>query len=325
MTDDKIISLDDIISEKDLRLFSNCPYSYYLDDEIGTNKIPWTGTTARKILFLNERKELFNVNTSDTRRLEDKQRRAGPEIKHVEKMSSEELREFTNSPAGSLKYKWFDMNNQLFGRSLAWNFKQESGKLGSILHTVGDNYYSFVLKNGVPDIGTIDYSAVFFHEDFALKTRLPELRKGMFIDDPDLYSAKDLNTRTMITMRILGYCTLAHENPLLRLRWGIPDEIAEKWGGNEMYIDPQVSYRHIDLSNNSVQVTHRSDEDLENLIKLLNRFVSEKEKRPGQKYKPISTNKTCGNCSYNVMGINGEVICRHAYEKATPAKPIELL
>ena len=81
----KIPSLDDVISEKNLRLFSNCPYSYYLDRREGRNKIPWSGTAAQKILFLNQRKELFNVNTPETRRFEEKQRRTGPELKHVEK------------------------------------------------------------------------------------------------------------------------------------------------------------------------------------------------------------------------------------------------
>lgn len=317
-----------IISESDLKSFFRCPYAHYLQKHVGMSKIPKTAFAAEALFFSQARKSLYNLYDSAVGRVFPYQTRAGPQLKPAEMMSAEELQQYlayssADSFGSALFGKWMALakNSRYAGSELAWNFNGQPHCMGKELQKAGENYYGFVLSNGAPLAGFVNKEIAFQFEGSVFKIKFPELRKGMFLDDPTLWkfsaearedNGTNLDKSALVTLRILGYCTLASEFPLYRRKWEIPEEIAEQWAGKP-FLDERIKYRHFNASEGNVSVSTRTNSDLDNLRQLIETYLKHTSRE-----QFIPNHKQCNACSYNTVGMDGKVIC---WERKSGIKP----
>src|SRR3989338_10557239 len=324
----------DVISESDLKSFFKCPHEYHLKHNLGLSKIHKSGFAAVAMFFENARRSLYRIRDRDIGEIFPFQTRAGADLKLAEEMNAKELRKYLAYGAsgedafGNLLFgRWLQMikGNEYMGSPLVWSYKEQSYLSGRDLQKAGHNYYRFVLKNGAPILGFINKDISFNFEGHKIKIKFPELHRGMIIDDISLWgfnSDTEQNKESKIgksilpTLRILGYCTLAHNYPFYRFKWGISDEIAEEWGGNKVHISDKVTYRHFNATKNKITVTKRSDENLDLVRRALEIFLEAREKENF----PVN-HSSCNSCPYNVVDIKGKVICRDRKLTSKPAVP----
>ena len=163
------------------------------------NKIPSSGFAAQTLFFKNQRKNLFNVGD-----LFENDRRAGPDLKDINKMNREELNIYLRASSAeafgnSLQARWrisVDKNSYA-GKPIMWAFKNHPGVAGRQLKIAGENYYNFILDFGPPIMGLIDKERQFKFEDLYFKIKIPEIRVTnrngdykIFIDSPSLWNFK---------------------------------------------------------------------------------------------------------------------------------------
>ena len=198
---------------------------------------------------------------------------------------------------------------------LALSYKGQDFWAGKNLRTAGENYYNLVLLQGAPILGFIDRDVAFTFQDLILKVKLPELRAGI-IDEPSLFGhgadstdekAIELSKSLSITLKLLGYCTLAQEQFYQR-KWRTPLDLSIP--------DPRIIYRHTNLIRDESTTTTRSEKDLPELLKLLERYIEGVSK---ERFYP--NHKHCAVCSYNTVGLDGKVVCRERRSGLNPAVP----
>lgn len=168
MLDEILDESKEIISDKDLVLYSACPQAYYLNRMEGKSKIPTTGAAAAVLFFLAKRKNLFDVRDKKVGVLFEGQRRAGPLLKHIEQMSREELMKYMPSSSaeafgGTLAGTWSRIIDRNFfhGDPIYWNYANKSWELGTDLKKAGENYFNFILDEGAPVMGLVDKERTF--------------------------------------------------------------------------------------------------------------------------------------------------------------------
>ncbi len=313
--DSDISPRKDIISETDLRTAFRCGYAYYLRTQVGMSKLPMSGTAAQALFFKNQRRKLF-----------PKEPRAGPELKSLNRMSSSELQKVlayhTASACGNAwRGKWFAITRDgtYVGRELVWNSKKDSNRIARQLQKVGENYYSFTLTQRPPVFGFLSKRTSFKFEGDVYLIEFPEIRSPGIIDGFSFFESKHLHTDPFVTMKLLGFCQIAHEfsdSALYEAKWGILRTTAEKWGGVEQYLDDRVQYRHVHAPSGTITVTQRTDADLDQFRRLRDCF---KEIVAQERYDP--NHKQCGSCSYNLVGSDGKVVCKERRGKSQPLVP----
>jgi hypothetical protein len=315
------MKLEECISEADLRAYLRCPYSYYLKKS-GLTHIPRSIAAAEAIFFSQQRRYLFNLRDPDVKRLFPFQHRAGPRLKTAEMMGAEELPLFLaySSPekfGGALFGDWCRIAKEgsYANEELALNYKGQDFWAGKNLRTAGENYYNFVLQQGAPILGFIDREVTFPFKDLILRVKFPELRPGI-IDEPGLWGhgaespdekTLDLAKSISITLKLLAYCTLAQEQFYQR-KWKTPSDITT--------LDPRILYRHTNLISGNSTITSRSESDLADLLKVLERFNDGVSR---ERYSP--NHRHCQACMYNVIGLDGKVVCKERRPGITPAAP----
>ncbi|MEW5896534.1 MAG: hypothetical protein AB1668_02475 [Nanoarchaeota archaeon] len=334
----------EVITEGDLKAYFRCPYSYYLRKHVGLSKIPLHGFALQALLFEQARRMLFNLRDPNIGRIVPFQIWAGPETKPAQEMNTEELEQYlaVDKLGGFLtgKFQAITANGSFGERPLVWSFGmqipanwedirlQRSVKTNP-LYVGGNRYRKFVLNQGAPILGCINLEKGFTFEGNTFSVKFPELRKGMYIDDPALWSfntdfpdeenRSDINRSVLVTLRILGYCTLAHQHLFHRLKWGVDENLAETWGGGEKYLDKKVTYRHFNATQDQTTATSRSDADLDGLRRAVERF---KEGIAREQFLPDF--RRCSSCSYNTLGLNEKLVCdelARCGKKIKPAAP----
>lgn len=345
----KTLSNLELITEGKLKDYFRCPYSYYLKYHVGMAKIPISAFAVQAILFESSRRGLYNLTDHDVGKVVRFQFFAGPQGKSAQQMTREELDSFlaVKEMGGWLtgKYQAVVKDGFFNDRPVAWNFKSQipanwesfqqrvSRKINP-LYVGGNRYRKFVLENGAPVFGTIGLEKGFEFEGNIYQVKFPEIRPGMIIDDPTLWGFNacfpedkrtgNIETSSLVTLRILGYCRLAHEYPLHRETWQVPEELAAAWDGKKKYIGEEVKYRHLNCTteakkvSEAITITTRSDKDLGGLRKARDLYLDGITKK---KHEPDL--RGCGSCPYSVQGINGRIVCdelRISEKKITPAK-----
>lgn len=295
----------EIIKETDLKLFFKCPYSYYLRNHIGLSKIPMTGAMLAGIFLKKERKNLFYVGD-----VFDFDRRAGPDSKHIEQMAGEEFVKYVSYKSAesfgkAAMMKWHMFIDKIMEKEdVVWSKKGERGLLGYHLMKACENYYNFILSNGVPNMGAFETQKTFSFEGLKFKISLPELRTG-FIDDLDLHGfQQDISKSQLVTLRMLGYASLLRNYEFYQRRWNVDEDLAERLRAGEFILVPNLRYRHIDLSRNEIAETKRNDSEVVILRKAIEVFLNKVELEEF----PVNINN-CAICSYNLLGANYEPLC----------------
>lgn len=313
--DTDISPREGIISETDFRTAAKCAHAYYLRKEVGMSKLPRSAFAAQSLFFRNQRIKLLPLEP-----------RAGKELKVVEKMSGAELQEVLTykSPetcGGGWRGKWWfiTQGGEYAGRELVWAYDGQARAMANQLQKAGEKYCSFLQREGAPIFGFRNKRQSFRFEGDIYLVELPEIRKWT-IDDISLWSMKDLHKSNLVTMRLLAFCTIAHDfsdSALYEQKWGINRERAERWGGVEKYLDPEIKYRHFQATTGVVSVTERSDADLDNFRRFRDNL---KEMIAKENYEP--DHRSCGSCPYNLVGSNGKVICTERKKGAKPLVPL---
>jgi len=330
-------NIEGVITESDLKIFFRCPYAYFLKKHIGIDRAPKSAQAAEALVFQQARKGLYNLRTPGKGRLEPFEIRAGPDKKRAEEMTEAELRTYLASSSAEAfgntigaKWMFFTDNGKYAGSPLALNYEKERFTAKAELAKAARNYFEFAVRNGAPILGFINTNETVEFEGHKLNATLPEVRRGMIIDDPTLWGfnpgfdsedpQKDINESSLVTMRILAYCTVVHDyDQQYRLKLHVPDEVADSWDGKTLHLDSRVKYRHFNATKDELHETCRDEKDLDRLRYRLQRFLERTSKND---FPPNQAR--CSGCQYNVAGINREVACRHANPAAKPSMHIKL-
>jgi len=324
-----------VITESNLKSLFRCPYSYFLKNHTGMNKIPRSAFAAQSLFFEHAKKRLLKIRDSKIGRIFPDQDRAGPELKNLTEMTSAELKSYlvNTSPSAfgnSLKGTWLRItkNNTYAGNEMSWHFKTQPQVGASQLQQAGKSYYQFILEHGAPIPGCTNYETIIKWEGHKLKIKLPEIRTGMFIDQPTIWgfnndityssSKNKLDTSSLVTLRILAYCQLASQYDLLRRKWGINQESVEQW--QHTSLDETVTFRHLNCHKNELSETHRRPEDLDLLRRNLDHFL---ERITTEQFPP--NHQYCSSCPYNALNLDGKTICPKIKKGCKPAVPMYYL
>lgn len=327
--------IDGVITESDLKSFFRCPYSYFLKKKVGMSKIPRSAFSTLALMFQQARKGLYNLRDPDTGRIFPFQHRDIQTCNLAEEMDSETLqkslaistpKKFGNALKG--KWQYFISNGKYAGTEIAWAYDNQPGVASNHIAKAARNYYNFVLEHGAPVLGFINTTETFEFEGNRFNIKIPEIRRGMHIDDPTMWGfntdemfdkvKSDIRTSSLVTLRVLGFCTLAHDIELYRMKWGVPDQLAERWDGKESHLSPEAVYRHFNALKAELSTARREEEDLDTLRRAVEHFQEEVEK---ERFRPVHS--SCASCQYNVLDPEGDVVCRKAKKGVKPAVPLQ--
>lgn len=268
-----------VVTEKDLKLYFRCQYSYFLH-KIGVNNPELNAFGAAKMLFLNERKKVFYVK--DSRRSLLIPNRAGLESKLAEEMTREELERYGRIKlSGRLFGKWLAIvkKGEYMGKRIRMNFEKQEFVIGNNLKKAGENYVAFMLEEGAPITGYVEKDVAVEYKEMTFRVRFPEIRKGR-IDDVGLWGfnsdlpkeRKRIDKSALVTLRVAAYKQLL-EKEFYRRRFGDFKE-----------------YRHFNASANEIEIVE--DFNFEYLDEMIERF-----KEGGEE----PNLKKCGNCDYGFV------------------------
>mgnify|MGYP004000914193 FL=1 len=299
----------ELITESDLKSFFNCKYSYFLRKNLGTSKAPVSAFASMALFFQQERKKIFQMIRDKT-------------LRDPERMDMNELNEnfpFRDAYAwsGWLQGRWNHAikGEKFHGREIRWAFNGQGYRSGQNLKDAVVNYWSFVLENGAPILGTINLPMSVYFEGIPLKVKFPEIRRGGIIDDPNPwgfrtdFDRKDgtIDESAFVTFRILALCEILRngmkeDNYFLFEKLGIDDDVINDL--ETMIISPKIKYRHYNAKKDILLETNRDDSHLD---KLRNKFEEFFEGRLRRDF-PVNHGH-CGSCQYNVLGNDGKAIC----------------
>jgi hypothetical protein len=297
---------------------------------------------------MQSRQLLYNVQDPDKpyKRVLPWETHAGPDLTHVEDMDEEELKkhlawhsaeEFGNFLAG--RWAYYTMIGRFAGHDIAWKNAANLIYSKKDLMTAGINYYNFVLKHGAPVQGFMNSVMPLAFEGKRYSVKFPEIRKGMIIDDPTVWGftshlpytpqggdnpeGNTINNSPIVTMRILAFCNLVHDYPWVGdLKFKIPREIYNTWKGNPTWIDERVTYRHINGATGEVTETHRSDKDIDAMIKM---FETYDMFRQGSDADIVPNHNYCHICPIDVLLMTGEFACDARNKNARVFVPKHML
>jgi hypothetical protein len=308
------------LSPSSIKTYLICPYSYFLDTCTREAGLPMTGFSAR-----------HHWLTESIRRLFPDERYVGPELDDVESLRGADLAKylrfhspesFANGTAESWRRHIIQDRKKVHGRDVVWLYENQWWTTLKEIKEIAANYYRFLLEDGPPILmigsnGTmLDQSVAFRHGDRKFSMRLGPIGKGLVIYNyGSSIGQKALDNDWSVTLDILAFCTLAHEEEGRQMNWGVDPEISETWGGNPIYIDPSVTYVHYDLLHGRRMETHRSDSD----IARMSQMISMVEERIRKKEFPAMANRSdCSVCRHNIVDPLNDPVCRKKYPE-TPA------
>jgi hypothetical protein len=343
-------NIEGVITESDLKTFFRCPYAYFLKKHLGLSKIPKSARAAMSLMFQQARKSLFNLRTPGKMRTEPYEKRAGPDKKLAEEMTEAELRMYMASSSAEAfgntagaKWMFFTDNGNYAGSPLALSYEKEIFTAKAALTKAARNYYEFAAMNGAPILGFINTNETIRFAGHKLNATLPEIRRGMIIDDPTMYDfnpdarpkirwdkmtesekiefrQRILDESSLVTLRIAAFCTTVLEYGQQYVhKFRIPYEIADEWAAKMTLADPRIRYRHYNATTDELLETHRDMSHIDELKRRIDQFLEGSSRR---EFPPNSAR--CYGCQYNVAGINREVVCRHANPAAKPSMHIKL-
>lgn len=322
-----------LITEADLKLFFKCPYAYHLKKNVGLNKLPRSAFAAQAMLFEQKRKKLLEVKDGRGHVFPGPSV-AGPELKLAQDMDSEELRQYLNASSatafGSTLFMHFiemSKRGKSAGSDLTWSYPGQPGKGGAELKRAGRNYFNFVVENGAPIFGFVNKKVHLVFEDNLFEIKLPEVRAGMIIDDVTLWGfsadfptdkrKNDIDTSSLVTLRILAYCNLIKgEQGHFRRKLKVPEEIYEELKKSNTSIDERVRYRHFNATKNQIIETIRTDSALNKLSEVMKQFnysVSREDFKPDHRH--------CTSCQYNTLDLTGRIACPEIKKGLKPSVP----
>ena len=324
------------ITESDLIKFSRCPYSYHLAKNVGLNKLGRSAFAAQVMFFENARKKLFKLR--DRRiGLAPFPIRAGPNSNSQEEMSCDELQKYmgcssAESFGSSLFGSWLAISgkNHYAGTPLIWSFVQQPHTGARELQAAGTNYYNFVLEYGAPIRGFVGKKKSFDLDGNTISIKLPEIRKGMFIDDPNIWGLKrdfvhkgvkaTFDNNALVTLKILAYTSLLKSSNLYHWKFGVDHETVQGWRDKDTLVSGEVIYRHLNGTKGDLIVTSRTESNVDIVRSSINYFLEEiaKERFP-------ENHTHCNSCPYNALDVDGAVACRKRKKGAKPLVPAHYL
>jgi len=304
-----------IITESDIKLWSRCSYAYFQKRHLGLTRIPQSGTALEAMIFQQARKALMRIR-SETGKLFYKDTRVGPQFKTLNELYPDESPKYLafSSPesfGNAIFGRWMIIKDKFAGKEISWNHKSQRFMAGNELKKSCTNYYNFILEHGKPLPGYINKDIAVDVNGTKIRIKFPEIRKGMIIDDPTIWSfnaenqfdnVSQLENSTLVTLRILAFSQLASTYPGYARVWGLSERDVEEL--SKQAISPKITYRHFNASKAILNDTYRTESDLDTLNRVVDRFMEDNEKKiftPNHKY--------CQGCGYNVINELGDIVC----------------
>ncbi len=302
-----------LIRESAVEAYLRCPRQYFLGTERKeTGSIPMTGFSAKHYWLESAMRQLF-----------PEERHVGPDLADMESLRGEELAKylkfhspeaFANATAGNWARHVISGKGKVHDRDVLWLYHNQWWDSKNQIQKICYNFYKSLMDEGPPVLyftrsgATPELEVVFIHDGRKYVTKLGFVRRGMVIGEygTSQRTKKEVGSDWKITLRLLAFCTLAHQEEAHRIKWGVPPEAAERWGGAEMFIDPSVTYRHHCLSNNKVIETSRSDFELDEMLQKI------REAEKGMKeedFSAIPDKDQCSTCRFSVENKANILIC----------------
>ncbi len=339
MDSEENTSEERITADNDIALYSICPYAFYLNRLEGRTKTPWTAKSAQAMLFFAKIKNLFDVRDPKAGVLFEGQRRAGPGLTHIEKMTPEQLKQYipfasADSFGGSLKGIWFKVteNSTFYNIPVHWSYPNERFKIASNLKKAGTNYYNFIINQGVPVMGLVEKQRTFMFEGQHFRVKIPEIRVrnengySILLDNISLscFRGESANSRrtpvkdsALATLKLAGLSRLIRKYPETYLpKLNAPFEFWEFLESDKSLLLQNLLFRHVNLLDNTIETTARTDADLDALRRLIDSY---NEGLARENFAP-NTN-ACDSCRHNTLGIDGNPVCKYRNRKTLPYVP----
>ncbi len=285
-----------------------CPVSYFLDQIVKESGLPITGFFARYFRQKDSISGLFPKPWYE--------KFVGPDLDHIEWLSGEKLAKYLGNHsakafASEVVRNWneyiVNANGKVHERDVAWYPGQWINE-AKLLRRSCLNYYKFIQKEGPPILAYENKLVAFVHKGIKYDVRFNSVRKGLVVCkySSSKKTQEDLDDDFTITMKLLAFCTLAHDEGAYRLVWGVDPKMAKTWGGVEHYIGPEVAFIYYNLSEGTKLETRRSDADIP---KTLQAIETMQQGIDSKDFRKQSAKKKCGACKYNVRDLFDRPVC----------------
>lgn len=313
--------------------FEFCPYAAYLDTFVYSQGLPMTGWMA-----------MGNVFRESIRLLLPKKKHVGPELKHVERLTPEELAGFLyfHESGGfarrALAEKWLGdvinktgkKNGKVNGRAVVWTSEDDAHKfsLGQFYNKCRF-YYEHLAEHGLPFLGYMHKEIAFMYERRKYVVRFDEIRQGMEIG---IYMNRkpntDIHTNWRVTLLALALSQMVAWHDHYALKFGASEQFVRECRRWSIHPDIKFVYHYANLvrmqengKKKKVAVkedfeTRREFKDLVQLMQEIRR-IKEGMKTAVSTGKFEPNQKNCSACRYNVATITGAPVC-DARDSSTP-------
>jgi len=335
------------ITAAQVERYDECAFAYFLSQHVHSQSMPMSGFAAEGAWFGRYVHRLFPDD-----------RFVGPDMKNVETLSKEELSKHLNYHSsvafGNAISGWWKSYiiggkrvdertgreieappGVLRARAVEWLYHGQWWHAAARLKRGGVNLYEFFQEEGLPVLtfssdggASIGREVAFEHKGKKHLAWIRAIRRGHVIGEYG-YRVKTqnaLDSDWKVTLALLAYCTLAHEQEAYRIKWAVDARVANRWGGVSMYIDPDVPYRYYDLQHGVVLETRRSDADLPEMLGRLEAaeqaIINSIDRRD---FKASPSRSNCGACPYNVRDMSGRTVCDRKYPRVSTLRSMKEL
>lgn len=315
------------VRDSSIAAYLRCPRQYLLKTRTREDGIPMTGFSAKRYWLSLAMLKLF-----------PEERRVGPNLADIESLRGEELAKYLkfHSPeafASAVSGNWaryiMGHNARLHGRDIVWFYHNQWADAMVQIQNVCRNFYSSLMEEGPPVLNftasgaTPEIELVFGHAGRKLVTKLGFVRRDLVIGEYGTSdkTKKEVDEDWRITLRMLAYCTMAHEQEAYRIKWGIEQDIADRWSGNGVFIDPQIVYRYHSLYNDHVIETRRDDSDINAMLQSIDEASVGIESRD---FRAKPGRDTCATCRFSVSDYAGLSLCADKHPDIMPVSMYEL-
>ncbi|MEM7813930.1 MAG: hypothetical protein QW548_03465 [Candidatus Aenigmatarchaeota archaeon] len=286
-----------------------CPHAYLLDCITKEAGLPITGAMAEAAWLKNAFRRLFLDGHE-----------VGPDLPSIERAPLAELPRYMRykSPEAFAKATAFlgwknyiiDKRGKVHDRDVVWLYAHQWDKAMGEIYRACKSYYKFLLEGSMPLPSFIDREAAFRFRGRKYVTRLSVVKGADGKCTIGEYGTKKKSQEALdndweVTLKVLAFCTLAHDIEALRMKWGLDAAAIRKWDGAA--ISPEVPFRYyslLDGKDGAVLEARRDDSHIEPMLAAIEsaeRAIAERKFEPNH--------RACPTCRYNVLRPDGVPAC----------------
>ena len=302
---------DEIISLSRIESYLFCGQAYVLDGKLKQNDLPISGFDAETEWLEQSFRKLVSKAADKASIKELKGATLAAVLWHQYRSAEK----FGNEKKGEWSRRFIDERKKFYGRDIVWLYPNHWLKEAHEIKNACMNYYSHLLKEGVPLDDLTDTTVITHIDGHDYTTKLDaisSIRPGGVIEEIRMrkVTQAELNEDWSITPKLLAIYTLAQSEPY-STRWQIrPKSLSD------------MRYRHFSAYNGRSYETTRSDAD----VNAAARIISDTNDRIAREdFPPNHKNRNCETCRYNVLKPDNKAACEKRDKELRIMKPMNQL